>query len=435
MELIIRQNNRLFGFQSPSSYDVLLCGNDKFRCKSGFEDLIEILLDDESSIESKTDCLINLNNNIQLSPKLFKFYLDLDFINSIFSLASVQPHICCLVYKFFYNLMKNFSRDFYSIFTDLDIYKNTISNFSPSLDHFAYHHILLFICETIQQVPDSIQYLVECGLLDQLSNMDENENIDQVLFIYSNVLSLNEENDYSSISNIFNYLSKSKITTIGNALYYIHKCLQKQDSDYIWKYAIFDERLSFLMETFNVHIVSNVIYCYTLICNFGEEPISMLIDEKNILKKIFHFIFDTIEQALSDSSNRQILIDSHVATSAALEFFFSMVSNAENGEIIAEIYKLFLEFDFPNTINIFNFQCKDKICQIALSLLCKIDHNQAVDLFTADFLDSIALILESDNEKIEYFDLVLNLAKERFAVDNQFIGLISDIQSNYCSNY
>lgn len=438
-KICIRQKDRLFQPHSPIFYEEFNEANSKilmnsdFSYQSVFEELIEKLIGAENSIDCKAECLITLNNNIQASPRFIKNYYNTDFLNSMFDLASTQPYICCLVYKFFTSLMKNFAKKLYPTFLELNIYKNTIDSIDPSLDHFTYHYILLFICETIRQIPDSIIHFIDCGIVKQLKCIDENDNVDQLLFIHSNILMHNEENGNSSISNVFNFLSKSKITTIANALYYIQKSLQKQDNDYIWKFAIADKRLSFLLEIYDVHIISRVIYCYTLICNFGEEAISTLIEEKSILNKIFQFILDMIEQ--KSSEEHQILIDNHIAVLSALELINSMIENSKSEAIIEEIYKIFIVFEFPKTISFFNFECKYKICQMSLNLLCKIGRNQAVELFTADFFDLVAQTLTTDIEKIEYFDLGLNIAKERFAVDDNFVKLIDEIQCKYCSCY
>lgn len=438
MEISIRHENRLSEPYSATLCEEFVKVNDVLPINPNrylhkvFDELFEELFDVESSIDSKTDCLIVLNNNVQSSPKLLKPYLSDEIICSIFELTSIQPHICCLVYKLFAYLMKNYPSILYSIFLNEEIFKRTIDNIIPSLDHFTYYYILVFLCETIQQIPDSISHFIECGIVQQLNEMDQNDNVDQILIIYSNIVLESEDNDYSALSNVFDFLCKGNMSTISHALYYIQKCLQKQDSDYVWRYAIFDKRLYFLLEVQNAHIISNTILCYILICCHGDEAISMIIEENEILQKIWQFIFDVIEQILSNMHSLQNLGDNYIVASASLDLLLSMISNSDNTDNINAIYTEFIEFDFPNTIQLLNFQCKEKISHIALNLLCKIGPEQAENLFNEDFLDSIAQVMISDEEKLEIFDLALKTAKEKFVLNEDFISLIDGIQNKYC---
>lgn len=441
LSICARRENRFFDDHSSYCYmssakesDVQF-SNSNLNLHNNIKTLFEKLLDNESSIDTISECLIFLNNSIQSNSNILLPYLTIDIVMSIYNLSPIKPYICCSIYQFFNCLMKKYPKKFYPLFLKLNIYKSTIENIVPGIDRFSYRWILLFICETIQSIPVSIIHLIECGIIKQLNEMDPNENTDQLLIIFSNILMANEVNDYSTVSNVFNYLSAGRVTTVVNALYYIHKCLQKHENDIIWKFAIFDSRLSFLLESLGSYIVSDAIFCYTLICSYGDEPISMLISEGTILHKIISFIYDTIQNAALDQSKYYALVDSYKSSLSALDFIFSMIANAKNEENITHIYKIFIDFDFTSKIQIFNFPCKEKICQIALVLLGKINRDQAKRLFTVEFFDIIAQVMVNDDEKFEHFDLTLTISKERFAQDEEFVNLIDDIQSRYCLDF
>ncbi|OHT02662.1 hypothetical protein TRFO_30202 [Tritrichomonas foetus] len=301
-------------------------------------------------------------------------------------------------------------------FYELLIQKIDQNSFSISF----YRQTLLLISETISRYEVYISYFYELGLIQRISVMDQTLFIELTLKIYSVCLLSNENQaNLDVLSLILNYLRFHRENIIIDVLTCIKKCLIKyKENSLIWKLLIFNDQIINLFSINNPKIISHVIDLYSLICNFGDQPISEIFENNDISERIFNPIF----------------LENEITSKSFFVFLNSLCRNSSSHNNIFNVYSLFKKLNMQNQMSLYNFASQTEISKSILILLSKLNHHQIIEFSSnlSELLHNIVsiLILDSDSKQ----SLVISLENIRIilsATSNNNSQVIEDIINEY----
>lgn len=415
--LTIRQNYRFFNGMIPkiSLLDPALI-LPTINFSSNIQSLVGIILSSESSLNDKIETINNLKNFIIQAYSKTIFRIPSEFVHSIFSSISMYPELGRYIYPFLTDLISKYPNQIYEIFLETNIYEATILFIHPEIDEI-YHDILIFLCKTLEQIPESINMLISLDLINRLKQMDQHRCTDKLLFIYYRSLLTDLSKDIALFNYVFHFLSDGNISIIINSLFFIKKFLDLHQIESLDHSIILNENLSFLLTLFNSPLVPLTINLYSSICSYGDIPISILFEEHKIINRIASFIYDY----LNDQSQN------NDSCSSAINFLLSIVVNVQLDNNVLLAFELIHCFDFKSNLTLFNYENQEKIFYIIMVLLRKVVLAQAKELINQKLLMHLADISTIDQEKTEIFVKTMKLAYERYSADKDFILMFNEI--------
>ncbi|OHT12104.1 hypothetical protein TRFO_03727 [Tritrichomonas foetus] len=378
---------------------------------SYFEDICQNILH-SNDVNCQIENMYCLQSFTQKYYKSLSPNLTEDFLTSIAYLINSDIKLSCIIYDYFSSIIQLNPAEFFEKFQNINFLMWTIEKINNDLNSQLYHRILIFLCTIISNYSQSISYFSKLDLIKNLLLMNQDEYIEQHLMIYASVLEVEciDTRLYLNIlPTILDFLKISRITIVANALLCLQNVLQANriegDSKFdVWKTIIFDKRLSFLLQTFNNYIISYTIFCYSLICSYGDEPIMMLLEEKEIYSQIFSNLF------IHNLSNE--------VHGSILDLLISMLTFGSSS-CFDSIFNLIIELNIPKQFEGWSFNNKEKVIGVVIKLYNNSNRQQIREIMKWNMNDTFFQIIINDEDMTNYFFESLQNILNRFPDENE----------------
>lgn len=382
------------------------------------EDAVQrILLIIESSFQKlanenasiKIEGLKTLNQMIKSYQKYIIPHISDEVIDEICLLTNFRETEC-LSLRFLSTLIQ-ISPNFYEHFVISNFYDILIQRIQPDENISFYMQLLLFINSTIQKMPESIQMMIDIGLLDNIRRMDQTQFIDQLQIIYSS--SFNQIADFSILDSILFYLTFPKSTLILGTLNCIENCISDvQRLENVWENICFDDRLVSLLTNENLDIVSSTISVFTIIFSISDNAIKHLFENMEIINTIISYSF-----------NENMILNMSI-----FEFLNSLINSANDASNIDNIFELINCMDIKKEmLEYLNFPNQQRLTYLIFNLYLKISLQQIELIYDPDILKAMIQILQTNKEDLQFCAQTLHLIMDKFSSSETLIQSISDI--------